>query len=364
VVLLWLWTVSTVTAQTRQQIHVGGVPGYQTLKCDFHMHTVFSDGSVWPTVRVEEAWRDGLDAIAITDHIEYQPHKDDIPTKHNRPFEIAAGRARELGLLFLRGAEITRETPPGHFNGIFLKDVEPLNVKDFFEVFQRANEQEAFVFWNHPGWQGPERGRWGDAQTKLLEKGWMHGIEICNGETYYADAHQWAVQKNLTIVGNSDSHGPIANCGWTAENHRTITLVFAKAKTLDALHEALRAGRTAVWCKNQLYGRESFLSAIFKRSVRVGPPHHRTNDALFVEIRNGSDISIALEKAGKFGPDRITLAPHTSSLAVFRTAADGNRDFTYRVANFLTAPNQPLTVTLTIPELTESLPAVREEAPQ
>ncbi len=31
------------------------VAGYEVLKCDFHTHTMFSDGEVWPTVRVEEA---------------------------------------------------------------------------------------------------------------------------------------------------------------------------------------------------------------------------------------------------------------------------------------------------------------------
>lgn len=55
------------------------IPGYQTLKCDFHQHTVFSNGSVWPNIRVQEAVKDGLDAISITDHLEYQPHEDDIP---------------------------------------------------------------------------------------------------------------------------------------------------------------------------------------------------------------------------------------------------------------------------------------------
>ena len=42
------------------------------------MHSVFSDGSVWPDIRVEEAKKDGLDVIAITEHLEYQPWKDDI----------------------------------------------------------------------------------------------------------------------------------------------------------------------------------------------------------------------------------------------------------------------------------------------
>ena len=44
-------------ADVRHEIHFPNLPGYQTLKCDLHMHTVFSDGEVWPTVRVREAWR-------------------------------------------------------------------------------------------------------------------------------------------------------------------------------------------------------------------------------------------------------------------------------------------------------------------
>ena len=40
------------------------IPGYFTLKCDLHQHTVFSDGYVWPTIRVKEAIKDNLDAIA------------------------------------------------------------------------------------------------------------------------------------------------------------------------------------------------------------------------------------------------------------------------------------------------------------
>jgi len=69
----------SASAAVRKEIRIPDIAGYRTLKCDFHMHTVFSDGNVWPTVRVDEAWREGLDAIAITDHVEYHPHKEDIP---------------------------------------------------------------------------------------------------------------------------------------------------------------------------------------------------------------------------------------------------------------------------------------------
>ena len=69
----------------RKTINIPDILGYKTLKCDFHMHTVFSDGIVWPTFRVDEAWEEGLDAIAITDHIENQPSRSmlaEIITRH------------------------------------------------------------------------------------------------------------------------------------------------------------------------------------------------------------------------------------------------------------------------------------------
>ena len=110
--VLLLASLVSVPAQVRDALVVPDVPGYKTLKCDFHMHTVFSDGEVWPTVRVNEAWREGLDAIAITDHIEYQPHKADVNTNYGRSHEIARAAAEPLGILVIRAAEITRGEPP------------------------------------------------------------------------------------------------------------------------------------------------------------------------------------------------------------------------------------------------------------
>ncbi len=43
---------------------------YQTLVVDLHTHSVFSDGHVWPSIRMGEAILDGLDAIAVTEHLE------------------------------------------------------------------------------------------------------------------------------------------------------------------------------------------------------------------------------------------------------------------------------------------------------
>ena len=130
--------------------------GYKTLKCDLHMHTVFSDGLVWPTARIDEAVREGLDVIAITDHIEYLPHKNDIPTNHNRSYEIAAGPAKKRGVLLIKGAEITRETPPGHFNTLFLNDIAMLDVKEFLDAVEAANNCHFNIRLQRTGETGPE----------------------------------------------------------------------------------------------------------------------------------------------------------------------------------------------------------------
>lgn len=349
--LWWFGLVLAVQAQeVRQEIRFPDLPGYRTLVCDFHMHTVFSDGSVWPPIRAKEAWRQGLHVIAITDHIEYQPHKDDLPTKHNRPYELLTGESASRDILLIRGAEITRDTPPGHFNALFLKDAAALDQPDLMEVFRRAIEQGAFLFWNHPGWQGPEKGKWGDVQTALYEKKWLHGIEICNGESYYEEAHGWALEKNLTMVGNTDIHEPDLKKQNTAADHRTCTLVFAKEKTLPAVEEALRAGRTLVWYKDQLIGREEWLRPMFDASVEVLPPHLRVKNAVFVHIRNRSEVDIQLERTGGSGPAKLVLPAGTVSLVKIG-AADPTKpiQLEYTAVNFLVAPKKALTVTLTIP---------------
>jgi hypothetical protein len=338
--------------QSRREIHFPDILGYKTLKCDFHMHTVFSDGLVWPTVRVDEAWREGLDAISITDHIEYQPHKKDIPTNLNRPYQIALSEAAEKNILLIKGAEITRETPPGHFNAIFIQDANSLDTEDFFDVMKAAARQKAFVFWNHPGWK-PEHKGWFDTHTTLYENKWMQGIEVVNGDSYYPEAHQWCLEKNLTMMSNSDIHEPSILRESSPDNHRSMTLVFAREKSIDAVKEALIEGRTAAWFKNQLIGREKYLDAIFKGSVEIGKPYNKYKDTTWVEIKNNSDTDIDLQRAGTLGPTQLTLPANTTTILKTGTGAKADESpaqiqLLYTAQNFLIAPDKGLPVILTI----------------
>ncbi len=347
----------------RKEIKVPDIQGYLTLKCDFHMHTVFSDGRVWPTVRVEEAWQEGLDAISITDHIEYHPHKKDVSTDHSRPYEIAAGRAEELSLLFIRGAEVTRSQPTGHYNAIFLENVDPLDQTDSIEALKEAKAQGGFIFWNHPGWKDTDENglaRWQPVHTTIYEKGLMHGIEVVNGRDYYPNAHRWALEKKLTLMGNTDVHSPMS-FNYHPGEIRPLTLVFAKQRSPAAIKEALFERRTAVYVEGKLYGERRFLEPLFEKSVEIPTPRivlKGKRGSASVMVRNHSDIPLRLVADGKVEgiefPENLTLVPDAT--VILRVSASGGDlapgtrtvELPFRVKNLHLSPEETLPVKLSI----------------
>ena len=215
ILALWCLPFTLIAQEQSRKIEFPDIPGYETLVCDLHQHTVFSDGSVWPDIRVREAIYDGVDAIAITDHLEYQPHKEDIPhPDRNRSYEIARSVAEEQDgeLMVIRGVEITRSMPPGHCNAIFIEDANKLLQDDPLAVFREAKAQGAFVFWNHPHWtaQYPDGvAKLTDMHKQLIEENLLHGIEVVNETTYSDEALEIALENNLAIMGTSDIHGLI-----------------------------------------------------------------------------------------------------------------------------------------------------------
>jgi hypothetical protein len=348
-IVLLLWQGAAVWAQVRREIRVPDIPGYRTLKCDFHMHTVFSDGLVWPTVRVDEAWQEGLDAIAITDHIEYQPHKKDVPTNHNRSYEIALPRAKERGILLVHAAEITRETPPGHFNALFLDDIQPLDTKDLLNCMAAADKQGAFIWWNHPDWI-PDKKGWFDIHTTLYEKKYLRGIEVVNGRSYYPTVHQWALDKNLTMLGNTDMHQPAGSAQMPPGGHRPMTFVFAKDKSIPAIKEALIDGRTAIWFEDKIIGRKEYAQALFKAAVRITDVDDEDRKAIRFTIRNDSDLPVELQRVGRRGPKEVKLPPNSSTrITIDAKSANAPIELTYRADTFLIAPEKGLPVTLALP---------------
>lgn len=355
--------LSAPVTRARTEIRLPNPDGLLTLKCDFHMHTVFSDGSVWPTVRAEEAWREGLDAIAITDHIEYQPHKADIPTSFNRSYEIASGAGKPLDLIVIRGSEITRDMPPGHLNALFLTDCAALATETWNDAIKAAHAQKAFIFWNHPGWERQAADGiavWYPEHTQILEAGMLHGIEVVNGRSYYPEAHRWAVEKNLAILCNSDIHAPM-HMDYELRNGdlRPMTLVFAKERTEASIREALDARRSAAFAGGFLVGPEELLRPIFDKSVRVKNTRIslKGKGRALVQVTNESDVDFVLQRleepAGVQIPEECTLPAGKTVILEVKgsgTAPSGEQALAlpYAVRNVLIGPDKPLAATINL----------------
>lgn len=338
-----------------RSIHFPDVENRVTLSVDLHTHTVFSDGSVWPDIRVQEALRDSLDAVAMTDHLEYQPHEDDIPhPDRNRSYEIARQEAEGNDLLLINGSEITRDMPPGHANAIFLEDANPLLKEDPMAVFREADRQDAFIFWNHPMWTSQKPSgipSLTDMHRTLIEEDLLHGIEVVNKHRYASEAIRIALEHDLTMLGTSDVHGLI---DWDYEvhdgGHRPVTLAFAEERSKDGIKEALEAGRTAVWHHNTLIGREQHLRPLLNASLSVvGARYRDETSVLEVRIENTSDAEFVLDSRADASfharSDLVRVTPQdTTYLHVKPGERVASVPLSFEVMNAVVAPDTHPTI--------------------
>ena len=330
---------------------------YLTIVADLHTHSVFSDGHVWPNIRISEALRDGLDAIAITEHLEYQPHISDIPHKdRNTAYRIAAEAAKNTNLIVISGSEITRENPIGHMNAIFIEDSNKLMSLDKSKIAEadklveqrkdevavhggidmanhlalaslwpvanavnKANEQGGFVFWNHPTYKVNNGiATLSKEHIEFIKNGTLHGIEVVNENIFSEEALTIALEYNLTIIGTSDVHNLI---DWDYSSHqgqhRPVTLILAKERTKPAIKEALMKGRTIVWYKNLLIGRENNIQPLLNAMMRIDSARYQDNsEILEVIIKNNSDTKIQMTNLSDYSftsnHDIIEIPAHST----------------------------------------------------
>ena len=348
-----LLLASPVAAQLqRKQLPVPDVPGFKTLKCDFHLHTVFSDGHVWPVVRVLEAFRGGLDVISITDHDDYHPHEPFVSADISEPYRIAKPRAEELGIILIPGIEITKGE--WHFNALFVTDFNATKKLEVREALREARRQDAFVFWNHPGWKRPEQ--WFPEIAPLYEEGLFQGFELVNGRTVYATAFPWMAEKKLAVFANTDIHAPMIE---SQEDGRPITLVFARTADSPGVREALFARRTAAWLGKEVWGPEALLQGLWSGAVHLENPSAALSPqqrSLALRFQNRSALSFQLKPAGLPEWLRVSEAeikPESSvglGLTIGKGAPAGGHAFslTFEVTNFHIAPGKNLTVSVPV----------------
>ncbi|MGM9760768.1 MAG: Sb-PDE family phosphodiesterase [Parabacteroides sp.] len=330
--------------KTRRNLRLPEIADYQLLKCDLHIHTIFSDGIVWPTLRVQEAWEEGLDAIALTDHIEGQPARQHVEKGHNHAFEVAEEEAARRNILLIKGGEITRSMPPGHLNALFVQNVDALDQPDYRKVIEEAHNQGAFIVWNHPGW-GVDSIIWHKEHEELYQKGWLNGIEVFNEFEWYPVALDWAREKNLTILGNTDVHDVVERLyDFRTVDHRPMTLVWAKERSVAGIKEALFAHRTLIYSFDLLIGETTLLQQFFDASVHIGPVHYTSEKRCYLEIENRSDVPlhlIKLDTDAKGYPERIDIPGGRTQLVVLPA---NPHTVLYEVENYLISSAQRLQV--------------------
>ena len=310
----------------RREIVLPQVNGYTVYKSDLHTHSVFSDGSVTPEFRVQEAWHDGLDVLAITEHLEYRPYEQKmvnfldnllpdgtkatntniigsgktdaagIKSDLNYPVRLAEAAAKGYGLTIIPGIEVTR-TPEtvGHFNALFTTDNNKIHDTDPLQAFRNAHAQGALVMNNHPGWRRTNI-ELTEPEKKAYAEKLIDGVEVMNTAEFYPGIIDMAIKQGVFVASNTDVHGSTVEDYRIPSDgmYRNMTLILAKDKSLPALKEALKARRTLAYSYGTIAGEESLLKDFFKASVSAKVINTNDSGTRTVSLTNNTSFGYSL----------------------------------------------------------------------
>lgn len=326
--------IFSAAAVTPNKIVIPNIKGYKTLKGDLHVHTCFSDAAVWPTTRIHEAQWEGLDVIAISDHLDTRHQKMrkagyfSNKCDRNESYRVAAAAAGDK-VIVIHAGEITRGMPPGHFNCLFVKDNDAIctetekNDQDHVLAMEgglkEARKQGAILMWNHPHWHkhAPNETKIYPEHKKWIKEGLLNAIEVYNMSCGYSpEAHEWCLKYNLAILGNSDCHQMMLNSiDYLHGEHRPITLLFAEERSAEGVRGALEARRSAIFADGVVYGRKQELEPLFNACVKIKAAKMNDKGATFT-IENKSSVPVVLCKGPGmeklYFPRVISVDPHSS----------------------------------------------------
>jgi hypothetical protein len=287
---------------SRVAIVLPQVDGLNCYTADLHAHTIYSDGELTPEERVKEAWCDGLDILAITDHIESRRQERNLlkflkgysPDKKGfEPINVRVSRGKhadERGIVsdlnfstelaretvknypeltIIKGVEISREpVHKGHFCALFTQDNNAIYSRDDEQAIRNARAQGAIITHNHPGWERTTC-EMSEFQKKIYDAGLVDGVEITNGSSFYPDIVRRCVERKLYMVSATDIHAATSNVYGKHNFYRDMTLIFAKDKSEKSLRKALLSQKTLGYCGGNIIGEESLLAKFFQASVKA-----------------------------------------------------------------------------------------------
>ena len=334
----------------RNEFVIPDIDGYKGYKADLHTHTTYSDGAVATGGRIREAWADGLDVVAVTEHLEYRPNEPhmvkwmrgyvkkgakadnyyitrykvmpeqkDLMTDFQYPVEHAIKEAKLYDITIIPGIEITREPLVyGHFNALFTTDNNAIHAAAPEQAIRNAKAQGALILHNHPGWRR--------SSLKMLEfdrlvykEGLIDGIEIMNGTEFYPKAIARALEYNLFMSSNTDIHASSREVYGGDGATRNMTFIFAKDKSLASIREAIEARRTIAYSFGTIAGEESLLRKFVDASLEVRLAGANKHGKRIYVITNKSSVEFLVNFQGK---DMVSI-PGLSSAFVTGNKSEG-----------------------------------------
>ncbi|QDX41249.1 PHP domain-containing protein [Salarchaeum sp. JOR-1] len=196
------------------------------LSVELHSHSARSyDGRDPVEMLLEQARAVGLDALAVTDHDEIDASLD------------AAEKAGEYGLVGIPGMEVT--SAAGHVLAIGVREAVPTGLP-FDETLSEIRARGGIAVVPHP-FQESRSGVAANVSRRDLAS--ADAIEIYNSRLLTGranrQAERFADEHGLPTTAGSDAH--IAEMVGQA-----VTRVDTDERSLDAILDAIRDGRTSV----------------------------------------------------------------------------------------------------------------------
>ena len=313
----------------RNEFIIPDIDGYKGYKADLHTHSIYSDGAMSMGGRIRESWADGLDIMAVTEHLEYRsnepdmvkwmrgyvkkgakpvnyyitrykvmPEQKDLMVDFQYPVEHAIKVAKLYDITIIPGIEITREPLVyGHFNALFTTDNNAIHGITPEQSLRNAKAQGAIIMHNHPGWRRKNLEML-EFDRMIYEEGLIDGIEVMNSAEFYPKAITRALKHNLFMSSNTDIHGSSTEMWGQTGAQRNMTFIFAKDKSLTSVREAIEARRTIAYSYGTLAGEESLLRKFIDASIEVRMAGADKKGRKIYLITNKSSVEFLLQIKG------------------------------------------------------------------
>ena len=175
---------------------------------DFHTHSFFSDGVLVPSELLRRAEAKGIEALAITDHVDASNIDFVVP----RLVQVCQNVASHLSLRPIPGAEITH-APPATIAGLAKRARElgarivTVHGETITEPVRQGTNRAALMseidFLAHPGLITLEEVKLAIERGILLEITSRRGHSLTNGHVA-----QLAREAGAGLIVNTDTHEP------------------------------------------------------------------------------------------------------------------------------------------------------------